>query len=125
MKRKHGLMMLAIVTVMLLSFTGCGTMAGWVGIASKTYVDEQLMAAQEEAAKNSSEIKAVQSKINEFQNTADQLEGLISSVEETVQATAELKALADILEQRLVNLPNETIRQLVSILDQYLGTIEE
>ena len=118
-------MMLAIVTVMLLSFTGCGTMAGWVGIASKTYVDEQLMAAQEEAAKNSSEIKAVQSKINEFQNTADQLEGLISSVEETVQATAELKALADILEQRLVNLPNETIRQLVSILDQYLGTIEE
>ena len=125
MKKKHGLIMLASAAIILLSFTGCGTMAGWVGIASKSYVDEQIIAAQDAAAKNSSDIKTVQGKINEFQKTADQLDDLISSVDETVQTTTELKALADILEQRLVNLPNETIRQLVGILEQYLGTIEE
>jgi hypothetical protein len=31
-----------------------------------------------------------------------------------------LRALADILEQRLENLPVETIRQLVGILNEYL-----
>jgi hypothetical protein len=62
----------------------------------------------------------VQDQIEEVSTTADQLEGLISSMEKAVRTTEELQALAVELEKRLADLPEETIKQLVEILEQYL-----
>ena len=110
--------------VLLTIFTGCASMAGTFGIASRVYVDEQLAVAREELSSeiksNSIEINETKSTIDKFASSADQLEGLIESMQKTVETTDELKALAGVLESRLANLPVDTIRQLVGILEQYL-----
>ena len=115
----------AIVGIaILVVFTGCASLAGTFGLASKSYVDEQLEVVRTElktdvdrygsiAEENSAALK-------DYAETAKQLEDLIESIQHTVQTTDELKALADVLEQRLANLPVETIRQLVNILQLYL-----
>ena len=58
--------------------------------------------------------------MDNYAATAARLEELIASMEGTVKTTDELKNLAVILEDRLEDLPKETIRQLVEILNNYL-----
>lgn len=97
--------------------TGCASMAGTFGIASQEYVDEKLSEAEGRLAPR---IQENRKKVDEYSATADQLEELIGSVEDAVRTTDELKQLAVILEERLNNLPVETIKQLVDVLQQYL-----
>jgi hypothetical protein len=112
----------ALIVFSILS--GCASLAGTFGIASKQYVDEQLTVTRDELSteikSNSMEIGETKGQLEKFSASATQLEGLIVSMEKTVETTEELKQLADVLEGRLANLPVETIRQLVGILDQYL-----
>jgi len=101
----------------LVVLSGCQSLAGSFGIATQQYVDDKMA---ETEGRLSSQIDENRSKLEKYETTADKLEELISSVEGAVRTTDELKQLAGVLEERLNSLPEETIRQLVSVLQQYL-----
>lgn len=116
---------------LIVMLAGCASLAGVFGIASETYVDEQVAAARsqtdselrkvsEGVEANRGAIETNKATIDEYTQTAGELEELIVSIQQTVETTDELKELASVLEQRLENLPVETIRQLVGILQSYL-----
>ena len=115
---------IVVMVVSLVAFSGCATLAGKVGIASEDYVTAQVEAAraslQMEIDTTNKKLEAAQSEIDQYSQSASNLEQLIESMQRTVQTTDELKQLADVLKGRLENLPVETIRQLVTILEQYL-----
>jgi hypothetical protein len=120
MKKKIHMSRVFFVLVMiaaLVGLSGCASIAGTFGIASEQYVDEKMSEAEGQL---SSRIDDNRSKVDKYASTADQLEELIGSVEDAVATTDELKQLAVILEERLNNLPQETIKQLVDVLQQYL-----
>lgn len=108
--------LLAVISAVV-GLSGCASTAGTFGIASQKYVDEKMAEAETRLA---SQIDANKAKVDKYAATADKLEALISSVEEAIRTTDELKRLAVVLEERLENLPQETIKQLVDILQQYL-----
>ena len=116
---------LAVVVLIVFSvLSGCASLAGTFGIASQKYVDEQLTIARDELSteikSNSMQIGEAKGKLEQYTSSASQLEELIVSMKQAVDTTDELRQLADVLQARLENLPVETIRQLVGILDQYL-----
>ena len=113
---KHTILILLTIAA-LTGLTGCASIAGTFGIASQKYVDEKM---SETELRLSSRIDDNRAKVEEYAATADQLEELIGSVESAVRTTEELKQLAVVLEERLDKLPEETIRQLVDVLQQYL-----
>ena len=118
--KKINLCRTVFIVLMIAAFsglTGCASIAGTFGIASEQYVDEKMSEAE---GRLSPRIDDNRSKVDKYASTADQLEGLIGSVEDAVRTTAELKQLAVVLEERLNNLPEETIKQLVEVLQQYL-----
>jgi hypothetical protein len=121
MKKRSGyfskVLIIAVAIIAVAGLSGCASMAGTFGVASQEYVDEKLA---ETDARLASRIEANKTRVDEYAETADKLEALISSVEEAVRTTDELKQLAVVLEERLENLPHETITQLVDILQQYL-----
>jgi hypothetical protein len=95
--------------LVLLSLSGCGTMAGWVGIASSESVDDL-----------EEEISSLRSDLDAYQVRAAEIEQLGRSIEETTRATEELQHLAEIMESRLRQMPRDTIEELVEILRRYL-----
>lgn len=64
----------------------------------------------------------MQSDMDLYTDTAAKLEDALVALEATVQKTQELSQLALVLEEKLINLPEETIQQLVTILQQYLDS---
>jgi len=106
---------LAVFALVVLS--GCQSLAGSFGIATQQYVDDKMT---ETEGRLSAKIDENRSKLEEYETAADKLEELINSVEGAVRTTDELKQLAGVLEERLNSLPEETIRQLVDVLQQYL-----
>ena len=118
------------IAVALVGLTGCQTMAGWFGIASEQHVDDRIVEMQaqidermvEKQAQIDERMVGMQAQIDKYVVAADQLEGLIESLGEMAQTTEELESLASVLEERLVDLPDETIRQLVGVLQGYLDS---
>ena len=108
---------IVLMIAALSGLTGCASIAGTFGIASEKYVDEKMSEAD---GRLSSRIDDNRTKVEKYASTADQLEALIGSVEDAVRTTDELKQLAVVLEERLNNLPEETIAQLVDVLQQHL-----
>jgi len=113
----QGAFLFAFVILSVFIFSGCQSLAGTFGIATEQYVDEKV---SESEGKLSAQVDGNRSKIDTYAETADKLEELIGSVEDTVRTTEELKQLAVVLEERLNDLPKETITQLVDVLQQYL-----
>lgn len=107
----------SLLLLLLFALTGCASLAGRVGLASETFVKEQLQVLRTELETDFAENKQL---MDNYAATAARLEELIASMEGTVKTTDELKNLAVILEDRLEDLPKETIRQLVEILNNYL-----
>ncbi len=101
----------------LVVLSGCQSLAGTVGVATEQYVDDKIAETESRLA---AQIDENRSKLEKYETTADKLEELINSVEGAVRTTDELKQLAGVLEERLNSLPEETIRQLVDVLQQYL-----
>ncbi len=106
-----------LTIVVVAGLTGCASIAGAFGIASERYVDEKM---NETEGRLSARIDDNQAKLDQYAATADRLDELIVSVENAVRTTDELKQLAAVFEERLNNLPEETIKQLVEVLQQYL-----
>lgn len=113
---------MAVGTLILLS--GCASLAGVFGVASESYVEEQLQSVRDELqpqiANARGGVTANRSALDAYADTANQLEALIESIRTTVETTDELKELAAVLEQWLENLPVETMLQLVTVLVEYL-----
>lgn len=97
--------------------SGCASLATRVGVASQEYVDQKLAEMQDQVG---SEIAQSNREITRIGETADKMTAALQAVEEAVRTTEELKALAVVLEEKLATLPEETIRQLVEILQEYL-----
>ena len=119
-----------ILAAMLLA--GCATMAGWVGIASEEMVEEQgaatdaqLAAANARLTATAAEIESLKSQLEAAEAKAARLERLAGEMEETIRATEELQALADVMEGRLQALPQDTLRLLMEILQAHLQGREQ
>ena len=127
---------LVAVAILSMFAVGCTTMARWMKVPSQEYVDERFSQFEGQFGEMTSETGEIRQEINqvqeevgqirgsidEFSATADKLEELLVSFQETMQTTEELSRLAGVLEERLNDLPKETIRQLVDVLQTYLGT---
>jgi hypothetical protein len=106
-----------VAFLVLIFLSGCGTMAGWVGIASSKSVDEKLAGTRSDLE---AEVGSLRSDLDAYQAKASEIERLGRSIEETIRATEELQQLAEIMESRLQQLPRDTIEELVEILQRYL-----
>lgn len=113
-----------IVTIAAVSFlAGCATTEPIWFIATPGYVESRI-ATSEEATRRSyeAEIAQVQSELESQREVASELAAMADIIAEVEQNNRELLALADVLEDRLQNLPTETIRQLVIILQEHLDS---
>lgn len=121
----------ALVVLGAITLSGCATVGGMVGLASEEYVDAQIAAVRTEVRGEVQQTQAtidevaasvdlVSTEIDAFAETAAQIEEAVSAVDEAVATTEELKQLADILEERLNSLPEETIHRLIQILQDHL-----
>lgn len=129
MRRTMRALTLTVVAFVFMGASGCATMGSWFGMASEEYVDEQVAAVQADVLRNSESIRdnsesitAVGETVDEIVESAASVEEALISVEQAVTTTEELKQLADVLEDRLEDLPRETIRQLIGILETYLDS---
>ncbi len=127
---------IAAVIILSMFAVGCTTIARWMKVPSQEYVDERFSQLEGQFGEVTSETGQIRQEINQVQEevgqirgsvdevsaTADKLEELLVSFQETMRTTDELSRLAGVLEERLNDLPKETIRQLVDILQAYLGT---
>lgn len=120
-----------LVALLAVTLSGCATMGGIVGIASEEYVDAQIAAAKTEIESEvqlnkasvdevAADVEELSSEISMLVETAARVEDALTAVDEAVATTEELKQLADILEERLNTLPEETIRRLIQILQDHL-----
>ena len=108
-----------LFTVVL--FAGCATTEPIWFIATPGYVEAQI-ATSENATRGDYEaqIARLQDELDAQRTVSDELAGLAEVIAEIESSNQELLGLADELEDRLAELPRETIRQLVEILQQHL-----
>jgi len=108
-----------LLTVVL--FAGCATTEPIWFIATPGYVEAQI-ATSENATRGDYEaqIARLQDELEAQRTVSDKLAGLAEVIAEIESSNQELLGLADALEDRLAELPRETIRQLVEILQQHL-----
>lgn len=142
MKKFDKALMSAAVVLIVLVLTGCAGMAMGVGIASQEYVDQKfaeiqgqvegnldqtsqsITATNDKIDQTSSQIDRARTQIEQNTEIADNLQEALVAIQDTIQTTEELKQLAVVLEQQLIDLPEETMRKLVAILQDYLDRQE-
>jgi septal ring factor EnvC (AmiA/AmiB activator) len=118
----------AIASLLLLA--GCATMAGWVGIASEAQVEEveqkasatetRLAATEAQLAAANAEIDRLETELESYKERAGRLESLTDDLEDAIRSTRELEQLAEVMEARLQQLPQDTLRLLVEIIQKQL-----
>jgi chromosome segregation ATPase len=109
---------LAVVALLLLG--GCATMAGWVGIASEAQLEEQAATTEARLAQADTEIARLKSELEAYNEKAGRFERLTEDLEKTIRSTQELQELAQVMEARLQEVPQDTLRLFVKIIVQYL-----
>lgn len=105
------------IFILVLILPGCATLPGKIGLASEDYVEERLQALRSDLEEEFETNKAL---LESYSDTAAKLEEVLHSLEGTVETTDQLKELAVVLEERLMNLPDDTIQRLADILNDYL-----
>lgn len=101
---------------------GCATTEPIWFIATPGYVDSRIARSEEETRQQyEQEIASLEQEVDEQRTAARELAALADVIAELESSNRELLGLADDLEVRLANLPDETIRQLVTILEDYLA----
>ena len=111
---------IGIVMAVLLVFTGCATADnGLFGyFATTDYVKKQL---EDTKKTTESEINATKKDVAEIKALTGEIKDLLNQVSRTKQSTEELQKLAKALQTRLNDLPRETLRKMVKILEDYLN----
>ena len=111
----------AAAILIAIALSGCATTEPIWFIATPGFVEAQI-ATSENATKLAYEnqIAQLQGEINAQRAVSEELGGLVDVISEIEDSNRQLLGLADELEDRLSSLPQETIRQLVDILENYL-----
>ena len=110
-----------------MSLSACAS-GSFLGLATSAYVDEQLEAtrAEVEAAREDmsgqlqAELSTVRFDVDRVDELTRDLEQLLATIRENERATQELQQLATVVASRLDELPTETLRRLVEILERNL-----
>jgi len=109
--------------LLALVFTGCATTKPIWFIATPGYVEAQIATSESATrAQYESQIAALQRNLDAQRAVTDDLASLAEAISEIEQSNRELLDLADEVEDRLTDLPLETIRQLVNILEEHLAS---
>jgi uncharacterized protein YlxW (UPF0749 family) len=112
--------LLSGLVVASLLLGGCATMAGWVGIASEAQLEEQAASTEVRLAAADTEIAQLRADLELYDEKADRLESLTEDLEKAIRSTQELQELAQVMEARLQEVPQDTLRLLVEIIERYL-----
>ena len=112
---------IALGLFVLVSFVGCATTEPLWFIATPGYVEARI-ATSESAIRleYEAEIARLQDELRAQRVVSDELVALADVIAEIENSNQELLGLADELEDRFSELPRETIRQLVAILQRHL-----
>ncbi len=119
--------LLPLSALAIMSLSACAS-GSFLGLATSAYVDEQLEAtrAEVEAAREDmsgqlqAEISTVRFDVDRVDELTRDLEQLLATIRENERATQELQQLATVVASRLDELPTETLRRLVEILQRNL-----
>lgn len=116
--------LLFLAPVVLLMFGGCAS-TGFLGfLATTQYVDQHIAKAQQETdakvAQTQDDVNKLQSNVQNLDQLKAQLTGLIADLQKQKEETAQLQDLAKQVEARLNQLPVDTIRQIVLVLQDYV-----
>jgi outer membrane murein-binding lipoprotein Lpp len=124
---------LAIIAAIAASLALAGCASGsFLGLATSAHVDEQFATstAERDAALQalegtlSGELSSLQVDVQRVDELTRELEILLATIRENERATQELQQLATVVASRLEELPTETLRRLVEILQGSLGEQE-
>ncbi|HUX50024.1 MAG TPA: hypothetical protein VMW73_04465 [Spirochaetia bacterium] len=108
-----------------LTLAGCAS-TGFLGfLATTKYVDTHVAAeksdTQAQFAETNNNVRKVQSYVQNVHELEVTLRSLIDDIKANQESTRELKALVGQLRSRLDAIPEETLRELVNILQEYLA----
>lgn len=108
-----------------LTLAGCAS-TGFLGfLATTKYVDTHVAAeksdTQAQFAETNNNVRKVQSDVQNVHELEVTLRSLIDDIKANQESTRELKALVGQLRSRLDAIPEETLRELVNILQEYLA----
>jgi uncharacterized membrane protein (DUF106 family) len=95
---------------------GCTT-TSFAGLARASYVD-RVDASTQAAQKD---LAALQKQVDDVKAAADRMQELAAQMEQTQKATADLQQLARQVQERLSDLPRETLEMLVKSIQEYLA----
>ena len=111
--------------VVVLVLAGCATTKPIWFIATPGYVEARV-ATSEDATRleYEAQIARLQDELDAQKAVSDDLAALADVIGEIESSNQELLGLADELEDRLAELPRETLRQLVEILQRHLEESE-
>ncbi len=95
---------------------GCTT-TSFAGLAKTGYVDEVNASAQA----TQKDLAVLQKRVDDVEKVADRMQELAAQMEQTQKATADLQQLARQVQDRLAELPRETLELLVKSIQEYLA----
>jgi len=116
--RTRSLVIIGALTVLLAS---CSTTKPIWFIATPGYVESQL-AVREEALRNdyTARIVALETELESQRAVSDELAALAEVIKQVEASNIELQGLAAEVEDELAELPDETIRIIVEVLNRHL-----
>ncbi len=109
---------LVVVTVIaVLTLSGCvsGKFLGF--LATADYVDEQVKAT---ADKQAAEIDQLKAQLADLESLREQAQAAVEQVDKSQKAIEDLQAGAQSLEERIVSLPRDVLKQIIDILQAAL-----
>lgn len=117
------LVIVIVVAAILVSMTGCASMLKSMGAALETNESQRdaALKAQVEELRNST--AALKAETAEIANLKQQLLDIVTQMEETKAAAANVEKVSALVEELRVQvdtLPQATLRQLIDILTQAL-----
>ena len=116
--RTRSLVIIGALTVLLAS---CSTTKPIWFIGTPGYVESQL-AVREEALRNdyTARIVALETELESQRAVSDELAALAEVIKQVEASNIELQGLAAEVEDELAELPDETIRIIVEVLNRHL-----
>lgn len=118
---------LTLAVLVLFVLSGCASMYNTIGIASTEYVDSKYAdleartaAAMEQVDAVDAEIQSVRADLQDIKAVTEQLREAAQTIEETRAAMDELERLANVVEQRMESMGDETLAKLRDVLNGYL-----
>jgi len=123
--------------------SGCASTKGFLGLATVSYVDEELGRIEQEDRRRSDDLSAelerissglaaleadlerVKADLEAYDELSAEIRQALTDFSAVQEATAELQLLAEQVAEELERLPRETVRQIVDALQAHLEGLEQ